>query len=66
MESMAKKLEKLPTQFEELGKALEGSDPPGWSIGSAEGGWVTPSKAEWGKRRKRKADTAPPSPQRAH
>lgn len=58
MAGMAKKLEKLPPQFEELEKALEDPEHPGWSIGSAEGGWATPTKEEWGKRPK----DAPASP----
>ena len=61
MVGMAKKLEKLPPQFEELHKALEDPEYPGWSIGSAEGGWATPSKEEWAKRPKRKRP--PPSQQ---
>jgi hypothetical protein len=35
--------------FEELVEAFEDPDHPGWSVGSAEGGWVTPSEDEWGK-----------------
>lgn len=61
MTSMAKKLEKLPPQFKELHKALEDPEHPGWSIGSAEGGWATPSKEEWGKRPKSRP--APPPEQ---
>lgn len=51
---MAKKLTKLPDQFEELGKVFRETERPGWSIGSAEGGWITPSKASkvWSRRRK--------------
>jgi hypothetical protein len=49
---MAKRLKKVPAQFEELEKAFRDPNHPGWSIGSAEGGWATPSKEEWGKKPK--------------
>lgn len=44
---MAKNLDSLPIQFKELGRALEGDDLGGWSIASAEGGWITPTREEW-------------------
>lgn len=38
----------LPPRFKELAEALANPDHPGWRIGSAEGGWTTPSVEEWG------------------
>ncbi len=64
--AMAKKLKQVPEQFEELEKALRGSDRSGWSIGSAEGGWATPTKDEWGRKdgwggkRRKTSRTSPP------
>ncbi|MGN6201990.1 MAG: hypothetical protein ACTHNY_06250 [Solirubrobacterales bacterium] len=35
--------------FAELIEAFEEpEDHPGWTIGSAEGGWVIPSEKDWG------------------
>lgn len=53
---MAKNLRKLPVQFDELDRVFRKGERSGWSIGSAEGGWTTPSKADWGKRRNRAAE----------
>ena len=53
---MAKKLDKLPKQFDELDRVFRKTTRSGWSIGSAEGGWTTPSKADWGKPRDRAAE----------
>lgn len=38
----------LDPSFDELVEAFEDPNHPGWSIGSAEGGWVIPSAEEWG------------------
>ena len=56
---MAKNLDKLPVQFKELADVLNGAKRAGWSIGSAEGGWATPSKEEWGKQDEGDAEKAP-------
>jgi hypothetical protein len=62
---MAKNLHELPVQFEELDKVFRGDEESGLSVGSAEGGWRTPSKSDWGKRRKRSKRAAPaPQPHR--
>ncbi len=58
MPSMAQ----LPPRFKELAEAFGNPDHPGWSIGSAEAGWATPSEEEWGKTT---AAPAPPEPQPA-
>jgi hypothetical protein len=39
---------KPDSSFAELIEAFENPDYPGWTIGSAEGGWVIPSEDEWG------------------
>lgn len=39
----------IPPRFKELAEALKNPNHPGWRIGSAEGGWVTPSAEEWGR-----------------
>jgi hypothetical protein len=39
----------LPKRFSELAEAFNDPNYPGWSIGSAEAGWVTPSEKEWGR-----------------
>jgi hypothetical protein len=44
MRSMA-----LPPSFKELAEAFTNPNLSGWSIGSAEAGWATPSEEEWGK-----------------
>lgn len=41
-------MDDFPADFEDLAKALDEVAPSGWSVGSAEGGWATPSKDEWG------------------
>lgn len=37
------------SKFDELIAAFEDPNFPGWTIGSAEGGWVIPSEEEWGR-----------------
>jgi hypothetical protein len=39
----------LPPSFKELAEAFTNPNLSGWSIGSAEAGWATPSEEEWGK-----------------
>lgn len=37
------------SMFDELVEAFEDPNHPGWSVGSAEGGWVTLSEEDWDK-----------------
>jgi hypothetical protein len=39
----------LPPSFKELAEAFTNPNLSGWSIGSAEAGWATPTEEEWGK-----------------
>lgn len=41
-------MDDFPPDFQDLAEALDEVAPSGWTVGSAEGGWATPSKDEWG------------------
>jgi hypothetical protein len=48
--------------FAELIEAFEEpEDHPGWTIGSAEGGWVIPSEEDWGRPKAREDSEAEPA-----
>ena len=49
----------LPPSFKELAEAFTNPNLSGWSIGSAEAGWATPSEEEWGKPAAAAAQAAP-------